>query len=698
MINVLVVDDEAIFATLLANLLPDDTYQVIAAHSCVEARAKARAFALIEVAIVDKNLPDGQGTDLIGEFKAYHPDIEVLLVTAYPTWETVVESLQFGAFDYIAKPVEDLQSLEVKVRNAAAKARLGAEQRLLVTQLRESNERYECTVRGSNDGLWDWNLVRNEIYCSERWWKMLGLPCPTGTVDPGVWLGRVHAEDREPLRAALQAHLDSATDHFEHEYRALHEDGSYRWMSCRGLAVRDEAGCATRIAGSQTDVTFKKMAETQLLQDAFSDGLTGLANRALLLDRLRLTVARRQRHASYRYALAYLDLDRFKNVIDDLGYAGGDELIQALAKRLLGCVRTCDTVARVGGDGFAILFDGVEASGDFVELSARVQKLFAVPFTIHGRDVFVTASIGFVIGDERHQRAGDPLLEAEMAMYRAKANGRARCELFEPTMRAGTVGRLKLETDLRRAVERREFVVHYQPIVQLTTGEVAGFEALVRWQHPERGLLYPGDFLHAVDELGLSTALTDEVVRAVSDQIQIWRKQFPDAHPYVSVNLSGQDVRLKDLPVSIAKLLEGEDARSTRLKFEVTETALMVDKERGQEQLERLKKLGFELLMDDFGVGTSSLAHLSALPIDVLKIDRSFVRDCTTSKKALQMVRTIIQLAHLLNMGVVAEGIETKEQLACLLELDCDYGQGYLFSKATNAGIATEVVARGRVA
>jgi diguanylate cyclase (GGDEF)-like protein/PAS domain S-box-containing protein len=567
------------------------------------------------------------------------------------------------------------------------------------TELRESEERYALAARGANDGLWDWDLRSNQIYFSPRWKAMLGYEESEVGNSPDEWFRRVHPEDLEQVNLDISAHLEGLNPHFGSEHRVQHKDGTYRWVLCRGLAVRDADGVAYRMAGSQTDITDRKRAEEQLIHDAFHDALTGLPNRALFMDRLSLAVERAKRSQDHLFAVLFLDLDRFKLVNDSLGHTLGDQLLITVARRLKTCLRTVDTAARLGGDEFVILLDDIEDAGSATRVAERVLEVLALPSDLNGHEAFITASIGIVLSETGYERADDILRDTDIAMYRAKALGRARYVVFDAAMRATALARMDLETGLRRAFDRHEFRLYYQPIVSLATGRIAGLEALLRWQHPERGLIAPAEFIPVAEETELILPIGLWVLREACRQMHQWQTKYPAGPPLtISVNLSSKQVTQPDLPAQVEQILAetGLDARS--LVLEVTESAIMDDAEIANAVLSELKAMGIQVQMDDFGTGYSSLSYLHQLPIDAIKVDHSFISTMNGNSDNSYLVPTIIALAHDLGMETVAEGIETADQLAQLGKLGCEWGQGYylfrpLDSESAEALIAKEMVA-----
>lgn len=560
--------------------------------------------------------------------------------------------------------------------------------------LRQREERLALAAQGAIDGLWHWNLESGELYVSPRWKAMVGAANQPFGTDPDEWFKRVKPEDAKRVRARLDSHLEGHTPHFESEYRILHTDGSDRWMLSRGLAVRDPQGRAVRIAGSQTDITERKLVENQLLHDALHDDLTGLPNRAMFMERLTKAITKARRDSQHRYAVLFLDLDQFKMVNDSLGHTVGDQLLIAVARRLEVFVRPGDTVARLGGDEFIVLLEDLAEMNDAMMIADRIQQELSLSFALNGSEVFTTASIGIAVSTADYERPGDVIRDADTAMYRAKSQGRARHEVFHRGMHHQAVQLLQLETDLRRAVERKEFEVYYQPIISLADDSIAGFEALIRWPHPQRGYIPPEEFIPIAEETGLIIPIGRWVMRQACRQTRVWRDQFPHLPKLsVTVNLSATQLGQPDLIEQVARILDETGLPARCLRLEITESVVMEDVESVIDVLLKLKNLNVQILMDDFGTGYSSLSYLHRFPIDMLKIDRSFVSRMDASGENSEIVSTIVMLARNLDLGVVAEGVETPSQKARLKAIHCDYGQGYLFSKPANSKKAARLLA-----
>jgi diguanylate cyclase (GGDEF)-like protein len=467
------------------------------------------------------------------------------------------------------------------------------------------------------------------------------------------------------------------------------------------LAERERAELAERHIEEQQRYIAELERVSRELQEsrehfrhaAFHDELTGLPNRALLTDHLKLAIERARRRRDHLFAVLFLDLDRFKNINDSLGHAAGDELLIEIAQRLERCSRPTDTVARLGGDEFAILLDGLESQCDAIRVADRVQEELMRSFNLSGHEVYTAASIGITLSTHCYDNPENVLRDADTAMYRAKEKGKARYELFDLDMHADAMARLQLENDLRRAIEYGEFEVFYQPIITLATGKVAGFEALVRWRHPERGMVMPSEFIPLAEETRLITEIGEWVLYESCRQMSRWRELFPaHASLTISVNLSSKQFTQHGLIERIKHALSETGLPPHLLKLEITESAVMDNAETAASMLRQLRDIGIQLSIDDFGTGYSSLSYLHRFPVDTLKIDRSFVSRMGEGDENAEIVRTIITLASNLGMAVIAEGVETEEQHAQLSALKCEYGQGYLYSRAVDAVAAQELI------
>ncbi|MBV9387800.1 MAG: EAL domain-containing protein [Chroococcidiopsidaceae cyanobacterium CP_BM_ER_R8_30] len=469
------------------------------------------------------------------------------------------------------------------------------------------------------------------------------------------------------------------------EYRIRAKSGEEKWLWEKGNLVLHGNDQIVGVKGFITDLTQRKHMEEALQHSAFHDSLTGLANRALFIDRLQQALHQVKQHQEAQFAVLFLDLDRFKVINDSLGHLMGDQFLIAIASRLVACLHPTDTVARLGGDEFTILMEGFKDLSDVFYIADRIQGELSLPFELHGQEVFTTVSIGIAPSTIGFERPEDILRAADTAMYRAKALGRARYEVFDLDMYTQAVARLQLEIDLWHALDRQEFKVYYQPIVAFNSGRIAGFEALIRWQHPDRGLVTPSDFIPVAEETGQIVQIGYWVLRCACYQMQAWLERNYSALPLrISVNLSFKQFSQSDLTQQIQQILHETGLPASCLVLEITESVIMENVAFATAVLSQLQALGIHLSIDDFGTGYSSLARLHHFPIRGLKIDRSFVSSPNASLGSCEIVETIATLARKLGIDITAEGVETQEQLAILRGLKCEYGQGYLFSSPLN--------------
>ena len=446
------------------------------------------------------------------------------------------------------------------------------------------------------------------------------------------------------------------------------------------------------------DVTERKRAEEQLLHNAFHDSLTGLPNRALFLDRLERLIKHTQRHPHYCFAVLFLDLDRFKVINDSLGHGIGDDLLIAIGHRLEACLREGDSVARLGGDEFAILLDDVRDVNEAIRVADRIERELAAPFYMRGHEVFTSTSIGIALSTPSYTKPGELLRDADTAMYRAKTDGRGHYEVFDREMHLEAVEQLKIETDMRRAVDRNELLLHYQPIISLESGELVGFEALVRWQHPRHGLMQPTDFIPLAEETGMIMPIGWWVLREACRQMRLWLAAYPlHENLTVSVNLSARQFAQPDLVQQIDQILAETGCPASALKLEITESVVMRDAKEATAMLNALKQRGIGLCIDDFGTGYSSLSYLNSFPIDTLKIDRSFVSQLDSDSSTVELIETIVALSRVLGMAAVAEGVETPEQLELVRRLGSQYAQGFYFAVPLDIRQAEEMLVENLV-
>jgi diguanylate cyclase (GGDEF)-like protein/PAS domain S-box-containing protein len=691
-VRLLLVEDDEDDYVLTRDLLADarrttfDLEWISSFDEALDALTGDTANGGFDVCLIDYRLGEHDGLELLRHARDLGVTAPLILLTGQGGGDIDLKAMRAGAADYLVKGTIDAPLLERSIRYALEQSRT-------LRALRESEERYALSARGANDGLWVWDLGADDVYYSPRWKSMLGYQegGPGNNEEGGIgnspdeWFSRVHPDDAEILRSAIDLHLSGETPHLESEHRMLCRDGSYRWMLSRGLAVRDAAGAATRIAGSQTDVTERKRAVDRLIHDAFHDALTQLPNRALFMDRLARAIEAHRRHPESLFAVLFLDLDRFKVVNDSLGHLLGDELLVAVAQRLSALVRSSDTVARLGGDEFAMLIDGIDHETDAVRAARRIQDDLLLPFHVGPHELFTTVSIGIALSTTGYRDPQDVLRDADIAMYRAKARGKARHEVFDTAMHDRTVELLRFETDLRRAIERCELRVHYQPVIELRSGRVTGFEALLRWQRGD--VLISADAIIATaEETGLIVGIGEWVLREALRQLRVW-----NANVDIHVNLSPRQLLQPDVVERIAAAIEESGVAPERLHLEVTESLLIENAEAAAELLRALRDIRVRLSLDDFGTGYSSLSSLRQFPFDMLKIDRSFLLDADATR-ADEIVRTVAGLARVLGMDVTVEGIETAEHAERMRGLGISYAQGFYFSRPLAAEEAGRLV------
>ncbi len=571
------------------------------------------------------------------------------------------------------------------------------EQKAAERALRESEERYALAAKGANDGLWDWNLEENSLYYSPRWKAMLGYGEGEIGSSPDEWVNRIHRDDVDRFMDDLKAHLDGRTATLHCEYRIRRKSGEILRMVARGVAVRGADGTAYRMAGSQSDVTERRRAEERLIHDALHDALTGLANRTLLTDRLGQALARLKRNPAMGFALASLNLDRFRVVNESLGHAAGDDLLLAVSRRLENQLQPGDTLARLDADSFALLMEDHGDESAARQRAGRIQEAVGQPYRLGGREVFTSASVGIVMGGPEYQSASDILRNAELALSRAKKGGKGTTETYNETLHYEAVGIMETETDLRKAIEKNRVVAFYQPIIALDSGRITGFEALARIDHPERGIIPPSEFIGIAEETGLIVPLCEKMLQQACGQTARWQRELGlDERLTISVNLSARNLADDKLVDTLGQVLGDSCLEPGGLRLEVTESLIMANPESMVRILADLKELGVRLALDDFGTGYSSLSHLRRFPLDTLKIDRSFVMRMVSEARDQELVRIIITLAHTLGMDVVAEGVETEAHADSLRSLHCEYAQGFLYAAPLPAKAAEEMLRNNR--
>jgi len=585
-----------------------------------------------------------------------NPDSHVTSILALvPSEESdaLGKILELGFNDFVMLPL-DRAVLAARLGMIESRMRELDQMQALQKDIGQEYQRFLIASGGIGDGIWDLDLATETVHLSDRWKEMLGYQKDEIEDVLEGWLSRVHPEDLTRLRAIIDASIAGEVSVIEQRYRMQMQNGDYRWMLTRAEVVKNEDGKAIRIVGRQTDVDEEDESREAVRTSGLQDSLTRLPNRTVLMDRMHHAFARAQRDSEQSFAVLFFDLDRFKNVNDSLGHITGDKLLRAIAKRVEKACRPGDTVARFGGDEFVILVEDIKDIRAATVAAERIQEEFRVPFDLDGIEVFTTISIGIALWNSNYKRPEDLLRDSDTAMYRAKAMGRNSFAVFDDDMHSHVVAILHLENDLRRALAREEFRVFYQPILSVASGRIAGFEALVRWQHPERGLLLPGEFIMVAEEMGAII------------QLDRW----------------------------VDLILRNSGLYGQSLKLEVTESVLMENAQYASAVLEQLRSLNIAISIDDFGTGYSSLAYLRRFEIDTLKIDYSFISRMLEDEDSFEIVKTIIIMAKNLGKDTVAEGVETRSQLDALIDLDIDMIQGFFVAPALPAEVAESVLER----
>jgi diguanylate cyclase (GGDEF)-like protein/PAS domain S-box-containing protein len=656
----------------------------------------------VSVVICDQNIPDISGDRLLSQLHSLYPTTRKILLTGQLNLNAVVNAVNTAnLYRYIPKPWDEAD-LNLTVREALRsheqEHRLTEQNEALrtvnqqlqqeiferchaQTLLQESEERLDSILGSLEEVVWSAQLTPFKlVYINPAVERVYGRPIDAFFKDFNLRMDVIHPEDLPQVQQS-QAILQSEGS-LELEYRIVHPDGQVRWVSDRAQIVSGLAGQPNRLDGIVYDITQRKLAQSQLMHDTLHDALTGLPNRTLLMERIDQAVRNSRRHRNHQFAVLFVDLDRFKVINDSLGHSIGDQLLIVVAKILQQAIRQNDTVARLGGDEFAILLDRVNDFSEASEVANRILTSLAAPIQIENHRVFIGASVGIALSSPTYEDGSALLRDADIAMYRAKSAGKACSVIFDEQMYAQTRRLLELEQDLRLALDRQEFCLHYQPIISLKNGQLVGFEALIRWNHPTLGFIPPADFIPVAEDIGLIVPIGTWVLREACHQLQQWQDLFPRAVALkVNVNLASRQLQAPDLLEQIDRALADSGLSSQFLHLEITESMLMSHTDAVINTLRAIRDRRIQLNLDDFGTGYSSLSYLHRFPLDTLKIDQSFVSRMESNNEDFEIVRTIISLAHILGMTVVAEGIERSAQARQLIRLGCDQGQGYLFSE-----------------
>ena len=672
-------DDVDLLRRHLARYAPH--IQVEAVDTAQDALARlppsVPAEASPDVLLLDFKLPGMNALDVVREVRHDRElGLPVIVITGHGDETSAAQTLKLGATDYLVKQDDLLNRLPVAIENAWYRAQLERER----GALRESEERFRQMAESIGDVFYLADPQRQlALYVSPAFERIWHMPIAEVYEDWRAWLRYVHDDDRE----AVRAHLDNLSQgELEFEFRVCPPGRDMRHVAMRVYVVRDGQGRDVRRTGVIQDITERKAQEARIEHLAYHDGLTGLPNRTMLMDRLGQALSQAQR-LSQQVAVLFIDLDRFKPINDSLGHSVGDQLLREIARRLRGALRENDTVARVGGDEFQVVVCNVAGATGAARIAEKLMRALGEPFTLEGQELHVTASLGVSLFP-RDGASGELLLKfADIALYEAKGEGRNAYRFFSPEMNAQAHGRLRLENDLRRAVERGELVLHYQPQLDLAIGEVCAVEALVRWNHPERGLVLPNQFIPMAEETGLVLGIGEWVLDEACRQVAQWQRDglVSGTSPLrVAVNISARQLQRPGLDGAVRRALAHSGLPAQCLELEITESSVMLDPQHAQSVLQSLRELGVQLSIDDFGTGYSSLAYLKRLPLDRLKIDRSFISGVPTDSDDAAIVETIIVMTHKLGLRVIAEGVETLEQRLQLVRQGCDEMQGFLLA------------------
>lgn len=610
---------------------------------------------------------------------------------------TVVVPVKSRGLDYgllaVAGEIDTMSNSGRETENHwAALLTAAIEQRRLIENVRTSEERYGLWATATNDGLWDWDLATDTIYYSGRCMELFGHPYQAVRADPSVWFEALHPDDLHRVRELLSGAGTGPLQPVEFEHRVRGIDGDFLRLSCQALPVGPPDGPAERIVGSIHDIEPRKQLEERLRQGALYDEVTGLPNRKLFLERLTFAITDARKSSGLRYAVVFLDVDGFKLVNDSLGHLAGDQLLSEIGRRLRAGLRSSDLAARFGGDEFAVLLSAIEPSSIW-PIVERMMMNLAAPIDLDGHEVTVSASIGITTSDGNYTDADDVLRDADIAMYHAKVHNRGSFSMFDAEMQSGSIARLEMQSELREALDRGQFEVHYQPIIDLDDSGIDRFEALVRWRHPRNGLVGPMDFLTTLEEIGLMVTLGLWVIEEVCRQIAEWQRLY-DGTVNVSVNVSRAELTDDRLLPHILGCLRRHGLAPSNLTLEVTEKTVMSDTIRASTLIEQLQTAGIQVQIDDIGAGTSSLHALRSLSVHALKIDRSFIRELTVDSPTQNIVRLIIGMGDRLGFDVIAEGVETAAQLEMLREMGCHRAQGFWFTEAVGASDAARMLGR----
>lgn len=674
--TILVVDDEIHNRRLLQAALESKGYYPQLVDSGQAAIEYIRD-GQVDLVLMDIVMPQMDGYETLNALRQRYTrtSLPVIMVTAMSSSEDITRALELGANDYITKPID------IEVMHARIHTQLSLKQTRQA--LEKSIERFDLAVQGTSDGIWDWDLETSEVYYSPRWKAILGYAAHQVQNTTREWFDRVHPEDSSRLEDALTAHLQGRKPKLECEYRMIHKDGSYRWVLTRGTALVKKDGTAYRLVGGQTDITHNKLYDPQ----------TGLYSRSLFEDKLSQALKLCSKNGVARGAVLLLGLEQFGSVRTSLGDLLEDQLLMRIGKRLKRCIGLDDCLARIGADSFALLLINPASAEEVTDVVFKIREALVRPFAFNDLEVLLHNGIGIVMLNTTYLDSKEVVRNAFAALDEAKRKGKDQEAFFDNKLHQESIESLRTEAEMRKGIKLGEFVLHYQPIISIKERRVVSCEALIRWNHPRRGFIGPGAFISQAEQTGLVLEVGDWVLQEACRQSRAWLDQGLPLS--VSVNFSAQQFHQKNMVSRIINILEITNLPPHFLKIELTESALIEDIDRTISKLNELRDRGIRISLDDFGTGYSSLSYLKKFPIDILKIDQSFIRDVTTEAKDASITRAIIQLAHSLNLDTIAEGVETAEHLEFLQSIGCELFQGYFFSRPLKADIFTEQLCEG---
>jgi diguanylate cyclase (GGDEF)-like protein len=696
--TILVVDDDAAARRLTRATLTRAGFDVVEATDGEKA-LHAMQLSMPDLVLLDVSMPVMDGFTACAKLRelAGGARVPVVMMTGLDDVESIERAFEVGATDFLTKPINwPILSHRVRYMLRASSA---------IDDLKQNQHRLSNAQRIGEMGDWEWDVARDRIIPSKQAWRIFGHDIEQGVMRREGFFESIHLEDLERVRSAFECAIANG-DNFAIEHRIHQAGGLVRQVRQQVEVIkRADSGQALHLVGAVHDITQRMQAEDQIRRLAYYDTLTGLPNRLLITEQLEKALAHAERH-SQQVAIMFVDLDHFKRVNDTLGHGAGDELLRIVSARLSNSIRLFDSVsrrgendenensiARLGGDEFIVMLSDMKRVADAAGVARRLVAALNEPVTIAGTELYVSGSVGVSMYPHDGLDVDTLLMNADTAMYRAKKAGRGCVQFYDSSMNARAMHRLVMESMLRRALERSEFVLHYQPRIELSTGLIVGAEALIRWNQPERGTISPEEFIPLAEENGLVIPIGEWAIEQACRESAQWRAQGLNPGS-VAVNLAANHLRERNLPDLVARTLQAHSLPASSLEIEVTESVLMTDAELCIENARRLSDLGVGLLIDDFGTGYSSLSYLKKLPITALKIDKSFVRDLATDPDDAAIINAIIAMAHTLKLKVVAEGVETDAQRAFLKTSGCDEFQGYLFSRPVEAAEFARLLAK----